>query len=111
MIADLIAGGVTEKELQRVKNSLIAESVYAQDSQSSLARIYGTTLTTGGMVSDIAEWNDKIRAVTGDQVVDVARKYLTPERSVTAFLRAEPQEQAEAAPVQEPAGDTPSAVQ
>ncbi|WP_436642864.1 M16 family metallopeptidase [Microbaculum sp. FT89] len=94
VIADLVAGGVTEAELSRVKNALIAESVYAQDSQSSLARIYGTALTTGGTVADIAAWPDKVRAVTADQVVDVARKYLTPERSVTAYLRAEPQEQA-----------------
>jgi zinc protease len=94
VIADLISGGVTDAELKRVKNSLIAESVYAQDSQSSLARIYGTALTTGGSVEDIAAWNDGIRAVTADQVIEAARKYLTPARSVTAYLRAAPLEQA-----------------
>lgn len=87
-IADLVANGVTEAELNRVKNSLVAESVYAQDSQSTLARIYGTALTTGSTVADVAAWTDRIRAVTGEQVVEAARKYLTPERSVTGYLQA-----------------------
>lgn len=91
VIGELISGGVTPSELQRVKNSLIAEAVYAQDSQSSLARIYGTALTTGSTPDDVSAWSDRIRAVTAEQVVEAARKYLTPERSVTAYLRAEPQ--------------------
>jgi zinc protease len=95
-IADLVAGGITDQELTRVKNALIAEAVYAQDSQASLARIYGTALTTGQTVQDVADWSDRIRAVTADQVVDVARKYLRPERSVTAYLRAAPEMQAKA---------------
>ncbi len=94
VIADLVAGGITEAELTRVKNALIAESVYAQDSQSALARIYGVALTTGGTVDQVAEWTGSIRAVTAEQVVAVARKYLTPERSVTAYLRADPVAQA-----------------
>jgi len=98
VVAELVAGGVTEAELQRVKNSLIAEAVYAQDSQSSLARIYGTALTTGSEPQDVYDWSDRIRAVTAEQVVEAARKYLTPERSVTAYLRNQAQEAA-------PAGD------
>lgn len=95
-IADLVAGEISDSELTRVKNALIAEAVYAQDSQSTLARIYGTALTTGGTVEDVAGWPDRVRAVTADDVLAVARKYLVPERSVTGYLRAAPRQAAEA---------------
>ncbi len=86
-IAELVAGTIPDSELTRVKNALIAEA---------LARIYGTALTTGGTVEDVAGWPDRIRAVTADDVLAVARKYLVPERSVTGYLRAAPREEAKA---------------
>jgi len=92
VIATLVADGITEQELQRVKNSLVAEAVYAQDSQSSLARIYGVALTTGSEIDSVAKWARQIEAVTAEQVRAVAEKYLVPERSVTGYLRAEPPE-------------------
>ncbi len=55
MIAELIAKGVTAEELERAKNRLIADAVYAQDNQATLARWYGTALTTGGTVERRAE--------------------------------------------------------
>ncbi|MEJ8571782.1 pitrilysin family protein [Microbaculum marinum] len=108
VIGKLVDGGVSDSELTRVKNALIAEAVYAQDSQSSLARIYGVALTTGSTTQDVAEWSDSIRAVTADQVVEVARKYLRPERSVTAFLRAAPQGVAPAADGSDAAEELPA---
>src|SRR5256714_5233109 len=47
-IAELIEKGVTTDELERSKNRLIADAVYAQDSQATLARWYDAALTTGG---------------------------------------------------------------
>ena len=47
MIADVVAKGVTAEELERAKTRLIADAVYAQDSQAELARWYGAALTTG----------------------------------------------------------------
>ena len=35
MIADVIAKGVTAEELERAKNRLIADAIYAQDSQAT----------------------------------------------------------------------------
>ena len=39
-IEDVVANGVTAEELDRTKNRLIADAVYAQDSQATLARWY-----------------------------------------------------------------------
>ena len=44
MIADVIDNGVTADELERAKNRLIADAVYAQDNQATLARWYGAAL-------------------------------------------------------------------
>ena len=47
VIDDVVAKGVTADELERAKNRLIADAIYAQDSQATMARWYGAALTTG----------------------------------------------------------------
>ncbi len=47
MIDDVVAKGVTADEVERAKNRLIADAIYAQDSQATMARWYGAALTTG----------------------------------------------------------------
>jgi zinc protease len=86
VIAQVIDKGVTEDELARTKTRLIADGVYAQDNQASMARWYGTALTTGASVNDVRNWPDRVRAVTADQVRDAARQWLEKRRSVTGFL-------------------------
>ena len=86
VIAKFLKDGVTEEELTRAKNSLIAEAVYAQDSQSRLARIYGVALTTGQTVQDVQEWPKRVEEVTAEKVLEVARKYFSIESSVTGIL-------------------------
>ena len=85
-VADFVANGVDERELARAKTRLIADTVYARDSQSSLARIYGSTLTTGGTVDSVSRWPDDIEAVTADAVREAARRWLDPRRGVTGYL-------------------------
>lgn len=85
-IAALIAGGVTAEELERSKTRLIADSVYAQDNQATLARWYGTALTTGNSVEDVRAWPERIRAVTASAVQDAAKQWLDKRRSVTGYL-------------------------
>ena len=64
VIAELAEKGPTAEELERTKNRLISEAVYAQDNQATLARWYGIALTTGTTVKDVQAWPDRIRAVT-----------------------------------------------
>src|SRR5581483_11482539 len=49
-IADIRDHGVTADELSLAKNRLIADAVYAQDNQATLARWYGAALATGETV-------------------------------------------------------------
>jgi zinc protease len=81
---------VGDEAIERAKTRLIAETIYSLDSQSSLARIYGSALAVGETLDDVARWPDDIRAVTRDQLADVAQRYLVPRRSVTGYLLKDP---------------------
>ena len=74
---------------------MIADAVYAQDNQASMARWYGTALTTGATVDDVRRWPDRIREVTAEQVQDAARHWLDKRRSVTGYLIKDVSPQAE----------------
>jgi len=86
VIADVAQNPVRAEDLERVKTQLIAEAVYAQDNQATMARWYGGGLTSGLSVEDIRSWPDRIRAVTADQVRAAAQKWLDKKRSVTGYL-------------------------
>ncbi|MBI5132232.1 MAG: insulinase family protein [Rhodopseudomonas palustris] len=86
VIADLVRNPVRSEDLERVKTQLIAQSIYAQDNQATLARWYGAAVTSGLTVQDIQSWPQRIRAVTSDQVRAVAQQFLDRNRSVTGYL-------------------------
>jgi zinc protease len=86
VIADVGRNAIRAEDLERVKTQLIAEAIYAQDSQVALAQWYGAALTTGLSVDDIRSWPDRIRAVTAEQVRAAAQKWLDRNRSVTGYL-------------------------
>jgi zinc protease len=86
VIADVGQNPVRSEDLERVKTQLIAEAIYAQDNQATLARWYGGALSTGLSIDDIRSWPDRIRAVTAEQVREAAQKWLDKKRSVTGYL-------------------------
>jgi len=95
VIAAIIEKGITAEELQRTKTRLIADAVYAQDNQATMARWYGSALTTGATVKDVQGWSDRIRAVTPQNVQAAARQWLDKRRSVTGYLIKDTSPQAE----------------
>lgn len=86
VIDDVVANGVTAEETERAKNRLIADAVFAQDNQATMARWYGVALTTGSSVANVNSWPDRIRAVTPEAVNAAARAWLDKRRSVTGYL-------------------------
>ncbi len=86
VIADVGRNPARSEDLERVKTQLIAEAIYAQDNQATLARWYGGALTSGLSIDDIRSWPDRIRAVTAEQVREAAQKWLDKKRSVTGYL-------------------------
>ena len=86
VLADVSEHGITADELELAKNRLIADAVYAQDNQATLARWYGAALATGETVDMVRNWPDDIRAVTADAVREAARTWLNRRASVTGYL-------------------------
>jgi zinc protease len=86
VLAAVVEQGITPEELARAKTRLIADVIYDQDNQSTLARWYGTALTTGMSVESVQTWPDRIRAVTAEAVHAAARQFLDKRRSVTGYL-------------------------
>jgi zinc protease len=86
VIDDMCETLVAPDELTRAKTRLIADTVYAQDSQVTLARVYGMSITTGSSVEDVLKWPERIEAVSAGDIRDAARKWLQRRRSVTGYL-------------------------
>jgi zinc protease len=80
---------VSDDELNRVKAQVIASKVYEKDSAFYQGMILGTLETVGLSYKLADEYVDKIKAVTAEQVQEVARKYLIDDHLTVAQL--EPQ--------------------
>lgn len=80
-----IAEGPTDAELVRAKNVSIASRIYQQDSQVSMARLYGAALTIGLTVEQIKNWPTVIESITAHDV-QMAGKSLDRKASVTGWL-------------------------
>jgi zinc protease len=102
VIGEVVKNGVTPEELERAKTGEIANLIYASDSQQSLAHTYGWSLATGRSVADVESKQERLQAVTREQVQAVAAKYLDRNRSVTGYLIPVPSQLAK---VQPHAGD------
>lgn len=88
-IARIIKDGITSDELEKARNRFLKSVIFARDSQAGMARIYGSTLSTGQTIKDIQEWPDRIQAVKVQDIQDVAKRYLVDSRSVTSYLMPE----------------------
>ena len=78
-------------ELKEAITRMQADAIYARDSLSGPAMVFGYSLTTGSTIDDVEYWTYDIAKVTAQQVQDVAKKYLDPDAvlahaSVTGYL-------------------------
>jgi len=85
----LLENGVDPERLARSKATLLADAIYAMDSQRGLAQRYGAALTSGLTVEDVAAWPDILQAVTEADILAAARDVLDIRHSVTGYLMGE----------------------
>lgn len=86
VLSGVMAQGVSAAEVERAKNRIVADWVYAQDSQMSLARTYGAALTTGSTVEQVYTFPERVKEVTVGAVDGAARRWLQKRRSSTGYL-------------------------
>ena len=92
VLADVIANGITQGELDRAKKVYLADDIYERDSQTTMARRYGYGLVVGQSIEDIECWPERIEAVTLKLVQEAAEKHLDIRNSVTGVLIPEVEE-------------------
>ncbi len=86
VIEQVAKNGVNAEEVDRVKTRIIASTIFSQDNQTTLARIYGAAVTTGMTAASVKEWPAKIRSVTPEQIQAAAKNWLDLKRAVTGHL-------------------------
>ena len=86
ILAKFLAEGVDAGALERAKTRLVADAVYARDSQSDLARWYGSSLALDQTIREVEDWPAKIEAVDAAAVLEAARRYLVGKPAVTGHL-------------------------
>jgi zinc protease len=101
-IEKITKDGVTEDELARVKAQVVAGHVYQRDSTFSQAMQLGRLESTGLSYRDIDIILEKLKAVTAEQIRDVAKKYFNDDSLTVAVLDPQPLERR--APAKVPSG-------
>ena len=85
-LARFVDDGFDAGDLERAKTRMVADAIYAQDSQSDLARWYGSSLAIGQTLRDVEEWPARIERVNAEDVVAAARRWLDHKPAVTGHL-------------------------
>lgn len=83
-IATFIGTPPTTEELERIKTQVVADTIFERDSLSHRASTLGSLEATGLGWRLRDTYVDAIKSVTRDEVLAVARKYLTP-RTLTVL--------------------------
>jgi zinc protease len=86
VLQEFLAGGATDTEVTRAKSNLLAQAIYARDSQGNMARIYGVSLTTGETVEDVVAWPKRMRALQTKDVTAAANFIFQTQGGVTGLL-------------------------
>jgi zinc protease len=84
---------ISEAELNRVKAQVIAGDVYEKDSVFYQAMVLGTLETAGLKWQMADEYLEKIKAVTAEQVQQVAKKYFVENHLTVAVLEPQSMDQ------------------
>jgi zinc protease len=76
VVAKFLDEGPTPQELERAKSNIAASATFARDSQVAMANWYGGQLVIGQSVDRVLHWEDRIRAVTAEQVKTAMNAYM-----------------------------------
>jgi zinc protease len=89
-VARVATDGVSEAELQRVKNQWVASEIYKLDSVFNQARILGVDWINGFPLDADERTIARLRNVTAAQVKDVAARYFGDDALTVATLLPQP---------------------
>jgi zinc protease len=82
---------VSDRELQKVKNTITAGYLFGQDSNFFRAMQIGRAVNVGAGADYVDRYVPRIQAVTKQQVRQAARKYLIADQRTVGYLLPLPQ--------------------
>ena len=85
-VAEFLEEGVNSNDLARIKTQIRAAEIYALDSVSSVARQYGSGLTSGLTIEDIEAWPDILDSVTEEEIIAAAEMVFDRRNAVTGYI-------------------------
>jgi zinc protease len=86
-VAAFLEEPIDLEQLESLKLQLRASQIYAKDNVQSLARRYGSALTSGLTVQDIQDWPEVLQAVTAEDILAAGRAVLDRNTAVTGYLK------------------------
>lgn len=84
-IQEFIQEGVDTEQLDRIKQEIRADQIYAEDNIQRLANHYGGALASGLTLEDIKAWPNILQSITETDVIDAAREIFDLTQAVTGW--------------------------
>ncbi|HEX5330750.1 pitrilysin family protein [Sulfuricurvum sp.] len=77
---------VEKAEVEKIKINTKADFIYSLESSTSVAELFGSYLARGD-IAPLMKYEAAIEALNPDEIQNVAKTYLVPEKSTTLILR------------------------
>lgn len=86
IIAQIQAGKVSKKDIDKIKINTKADFIYSLESSSDVASLFGNYFVRGN-IKPLLEYEKNLESLTVEDIVDVAKKYLVSKNSTTIILK------------------------
>lgn len=90
IIETIKEGKIKKSELDKIKINTKADFIFSLENSSSVASLYGSYFVRDN-IKPLFEYEESIDKLTLEEIVEVAKKYLTKENSTTVILKKEKQ--------------------
>ena len=79
-------GDVSQEELDKIKINTKSDFIFSLESSTSVANLYGSYLIRGN-INPLMEYEKAIENLKVEDIIEVAKKYLTTNNSTTVILK------------------------
>ncbi|WP_228711963.1 M16 family metallopeptidase [Halarcobacter ebronensis] len=86
IIAEIKDGKIKDSEIEKIKINTKADFIFSLEDSSSVASLYGSYFVRGN-IKPLFEYEEKVSKLKKEDIVEVAKKYLTKGNSTTVILK------------------------
>jgi len=77
---------ISDKELQKIKTNIKSDFIYGFESSSETSNLFGTYLAKGDL-NPLLDFEARIKNITPQDILDVAKKYFKPKTSTVVIYK------------------------